>query len=393
MNIKFLSAFILIIALLLGSKFFAKNDKMTNENMDSLKRSQNPRRSVSQESPPDRNLAGEVEVLVYNKREDSYFKEKILVLENSGEANSRELAGKIAGVLYEWALTSPEGAMSYVRDVIDENVYAYQLFVPAALDAWSTVDPKGSMEYVVNNPDAIPFSIEMVKGTLKAAVNHDGSLIFKNSEAMPGSWIEYVSRDLKEYFSSRGENLLLLNMVDNLPQGSEQRLASLIGLADAYAVGDDWNSSWKIASELVLMAGNEEQASLVAKTFSMTASWTDPMGFIKWVNGNVSEEHIKEQFIETAASDWATRDIVSYSGWLRNLPVEERKDSFIINVVDPIMSEDPIIALEWAALIQKPEAKQAYFSKILDRVDFGGYSKELERLVDKGVIPKNLIKK
>lgn len=324
------------------------------------------------------------------ERVAAYFKNRISELEDDQAMNGRQKAERISGVLYEWALYRPDEAVEYMKSTFGSEVYAYELFVPAVLSSWSKNEPQVALNYIVSNPDSIPFNLDMVKNALKSAVEHDGNMILNHAADMPVDWVAYTCRDLKKFFSNNGQDLILINHASNLPPGSDQERAFLIGLSDAYAAGDDWESGWEIVSGLGDMDHEENISSEIRETFSLTASWSDPVGFMEWAeNGNL-DVRTKDIFIQTAATDWARRDIVSYSGWVGSLSLERRSDDLISNIIEPTFLDDPVSALQWVSLIQDPGVKSAYYSKILENTELERYSDEVNRLIRQGVLPADL---
>lgn len=334
-----------------------------------------------------------VEVIEPPELAEGYFINRISELESDQAMGGRQKAERISGVLYEWALSSPDEAVEYMKSTFGSEVYAYELFVPAVLTSWSKHDPREALNYIVSNPDSIPFSLDMVKRALESAVEHDGSMLLKYVGDIPADWVSYLCRDLKEFFSENGQDSILIDRASRLPPGSDQKRAFLMGLSDAYAVDDDWGFGWEVVGKLDHMGHGEEVSTQIRETFSRTASWSDPVGFMQWADNGDLDARTKDLFIQAAAADWARRDIVAYSGWVGGLPLGQRNDDLISNIIEPTFHDDPVSALQWASLIRDPDIKDAYYSKIMDATELERHSEEIDRLIGQGVLPAELKKK
>lgn len=316
----------------------------------------------------------------------SYYEKLILLLEG-GDKGSMEVRSLISGELYRWSHTDPGAALDFMDKELSGDPERYKYYLTAILSGWGEKKPFEVVNYMLENPRGYPLSIDIVKNPLLSAINQDIDLFLDFASNMPVDWISGTSRHWAIKSLESSGKIRSLNFVESLPRGSEQRAAFIFGFADALAVGD-WRNNYSDIERLAEMADTPEIAKQARSFFSLTASYSDPVTFINWLDSSPILTEDKNKLKGVVTSHWAREDVASYANWLNSLKSEQRTDSLVLNLIGAVSAKDPVSALLWVNQLKDVNTRKGLASEIYRRSDM---KNEIDRLIGNGELPGDIL--
>jgi hypothetical protein len=313
--------------------------------------------------------------------------EKLILLLEGGNRGSMEVKSLISGELYRWSHTDPGAALDFMDKELSGDPERYKYYLTAILSGWGEKKPFEVVNYMLENPRGYPLSIDIVKNPLLSAINQDIDLFLDLASNMPVDWISGTSRHWAIKSLESSGKIRSLNFVDSLPRGSEQRTAFIFGFADALAVGD-WRNNYSDIERLAEMADTPEIAKQAMSFFSSTASYSDPVTFINWLDSSPILTEDKKKLKVTVTSLWAREDVASYANWLNSLKAEQRTDDLVLNIIGAVSAKDPVSALLWINQLKDVKTRNGLASEIYRRSDM---KNEIDRMIANGELPGDML--